>query len=354
MRSIFSLFLATAREWSRDPTALLWTLIFPIMLALFLGLVYTDDPVTFTVGVVTENGPVDPAWVKRFDDHPALKVRTGSLDSELDALRQGRRQAVIVVPAGEPGSDAGAALRLISDPGGRNVTLLQGAVRDVLDGLNPAPAYTLQQERVQSHEVSRMGYTLPGILALGLMQIGLFVTTPLLVSLRERGVLRRLAITPLRRSSLLIAQIAFRLSTALLQTAVILLIGALLYGLRIELIRLPGLIAVVLLGAAVFITFGYFLAGLAKTEEAVQSLIGLPNVLFMLLSGIFFPVDTMPRWIRPVVDLIPLTYLADALRQIMIDAVPLYSLRTDIAVLVGWLIVCFVLSVRVFRWESFS
>ena len=57
----------------------------------------------------------------------------------------------------------------------------------------------------------------------------------------------------------------------------------------------------------------------------------------MFLSGLFFPVDTMPKWIRPVVDAMPLTYLADALRQIMVGATPLHPLGIDLLVLTVWL-----------------
>jgi ABC-2 type transport system permease protein len=71
----------------------------------------------------------------------------------------------------------------------------------------------------------------------------------------------------------------------------------------------------------------------------------------LFLSGIFSPIDFMPDFMRPRVTAMPLTYLGDALRQIMVDAAPIYSLTTDMAVLVGWLAVCMVLTSRFFRWE---
>jgi ABC-2 type transport system permease protein len=71
----------------------------------------------------------------------------------------------------------------------------------------------------------------------------------------------------------------------------------------------------------------------------------------MFLSGVFFPVDLVPGWLRPVVSLLPLTYLADALRQVMVGATPAYSLWLDFAVLGGWLLVCGLLAVRFFKWE---
>lgn len=71
----------------------------------------------------------------------------------------------------------------------------------------------------------------------------------------------------------------------------------------------------------------------------------------LFLSGIFFPIEIMPDFMRPIVEAIPLTYLGDAFRQIMVDATPLHSLATDVAVLAGWLVVCMLLAIRFFRWE---
>ena len=71
----------------------------------------------------------------------------------------------------------------------------------------------------------------------------------------------------------------------------------------------------------------------------------------LFLSGIFFPVDTGPRFIQPIVRAMPLTYLGDAIRQTTVQATALNPLLVDAAVLAGWLVVSFALSVRLFRWE---
>lgn len=89
----------------------------------------------------------------------------------------------------------------------------------------------------------------------------------------------------------------------------------------------------------------------ARGDVALETLEGLPNFVFMFLSRIFFPVDMMPSWLRPVVDAIPLTYLADALRKLMVDAGSYYSLTRSVLILTAWLLVCGVLAVRFFKWE---
>jgi ABC-2 type transport system permease protein len=189
------------------------------------------------------------------------------------------------------------------------------------------------------------------VIGMSLMQLGLMATAGPLVSLREKQVLRRMGATPLSKTTMLASQVLFRLTVAFVQTVVLLALGAILFDVHIEASRLPATAGVVLLGATMFIVLGYFLSGLAKTEEAVESLVSLPYFIFMFLSGIFFPIEMMPGWIRPLVDVIPLTYLGDALRKTLLDAGSYFSMTTNLLVMVGWLVVSAVLAVRFFRWE---
>ncbi|MBI5958559.1 MAG: ABC transporter permease [Chloroflexi bacterium] len=358
MRSFWLLFMAAAREWRRDPTALMWTMVFPIMLSVSLGMVFASDRITLPVAVINQDGPAGEALVAAFRDHPSLKVSSGDLSDEITALKDGQRRAVVVIPvgAGTAARDDPAALRVYYDSSHQNAPLVVGVLQEVVRGLNvtlvgEAPPISIQPETVSAGEFRRLDYMLPGVLAVALMQLALFVTAPLLVSLRERHVLRRLGATPLSPAMMLVSQIVFRLCIALGQAALLIALGTLWLDVHVEITQLPAVLGVTLLGSAGLLTFGYFLAALAKTEEAIQVFIGLPNALFMLLSGAFFPVDDMPRWTRPIVDLMPLTYLCDALRQTMVHAPPLHSLTTDILVLAGWGIGCALLAVRFFRWE---
>jgi ABC-2 type transport system permease protein len=349
--------MATVREWRRDPTALMWTLIVPIMLTVLIGMVFASDRIILRVGVVNQDGPAGEALLAAFEAHPALDVSAGDLDDELAALKKGQRRAVVVIPsgAGIAAPDHPAALPVYYDAGHQNAPLVMGVLHEVISGMNitlaGAPPLGIQPQTVRAGELRRVDYMLPGVLAITLMQLGMFVTAPLLVSLRERHVLRRLGATPLTPGPLLAAQVVFRLLIALGQAGLLLVLGGLVLDVRIDLGDIPGVMAITLIGAAGLITFGYFLAALAKTEEAIQMFMLVPHTLFMMLSGSFFPVEDMPRWTRPIVDVVPLTYLCDALRQTMVHAPGRYSLTTDVVLLIGWWALCTVLAVRFFRWQ---
>jgi ABC-2 type transport system permease protein len=111
------------------------------------------------------------------------------------------------------------------------------------------------------------------------------------------------------------------------------------------------IIGIVFLGAVTFVSIGYVIASFARTEEAANGMTSIVQFPLMFLSGIFFPLEILPSWLRSVATVMPLTYLGDALRQVMVGGTPFVPLGVDVAVLAGWLVVCLGISARFFRWQ---
>jgi len=371
MKAFIPLYMANVREFVRDRSALFWTAAFPVMFILIFGVIFSGgDSINFDIGVVNEDGAASERLVESLQAIEVFDVTTASREEELQALRDGDRSAVIVIPEGTgaaigsaimPASDRqqsqGAALEVYYDPADQNTSqIVLNIIDRIVAGMNESitgvsPVLTVKAREVTATELTNIDYLLPGILAMSLMQLGLFGTAAPLVSMREKGVLRRMGATPLSRSALLVSQVAFRMTLAFLQTAILMGVGMLAFDVQIQLGNLLQIVLVVLFGASMFITLGYFLSTLANTEEALQGIVALPNFLFMFLSGIFWPVDFMPNWIRPLVDVIPLTYLGDLLRKVMIEAGSYFSTERSVLVLGIWLAVTTVLALRFFRWE---
>jgi ABC-2 type transport system permease protein len=378
MRSFVQLYIASLREFRRDLSALFWSFAFPIMFILIFGIIFSGGgDISFDIGIVNEDGAASQQLVDGFKSIDAFDITVGKQADELSALKDGDRSVVIIIPEGtgrrlgeyfqelngttrtmaQDDSLPQVPLQVYYDPSDQNAAQVALNIVDkVIAGMNEnmtgiTPALTIEPETVSADNLRTIDYLVPGVLAMTLMQMGLFATAGPLVSLREKQVLRRMGATPLSRFTLLSSQVAFRLTMAVIQTALIVVLGMVVFDVQIEMSNLPGMIGMVLLGGTMFITMGYFLSGLAKTEEAIQGLISLPNFIFMFLSGIFFPLDFMPSWIRPVVDVIPLTYVADALRKMMLDAGSFYSLTRSVIIVSIWLVVCAVLAVKFFKWE---
>jgi ABC-2 type transport system permease protein len=184
---------------------------------------------------------------------------------------------------------------------------------------------------------------------MALMQLGVFAAIPLAAQ-REKLILKRLGATPLRRWALVVSNILMRLLIAGLQAAIIIGIGIALFD--VDVIGSPFVVAgLVALGAVTFTAIGYVIASYAKTEESANALTSIVQFPLMFLSGIFFPIDFMPEFLRPIAAVLPLTYLGDALRQVMVGGTPYVPLAVGVAILAGWLVASFAISARFFRWQ---
>ena len=184
---------------------------------------------------------------------------------------------------------------------------------------------------------------------MAIMQLRLFGSFQFL-SLREQKIIRGLGVTPLPRTTLLGSEIMVRLILALVQTTLVLLIGTIVFNVTIigSIIKLAGL---AILGALTFISLGYMLISFASSMESGEGLVQVVQFPMMFLSGIFFPISIMPDFIKPVVKAIPLTYLGDALRQVMVGAPPEYAMSTNLLILAAWLIATLLVTVKFWRWE---
>ena len=360
MDTLWRLTVANLKGLVRDRAALFWTFFFPIMFVLLFGVLFSgsgDSKVS--VGFVNEdNTPVSLHIQQQFEAIPILTIQTGSLVDEKAAMQRGDVSAVIVVPAGLSSSVAAkrsSLLQLYVDPSKTQTTqVVQGAVTQIANGFNLTLAggstiLGVDQVSLASTNISTVAYLVPSILAMALMQLGVFAAVPL-VQQREKGILKRMGATPLARWKLVASNILLRLIVAAVDTVLILGVGIAVFH-----IEIVGNLAVaagfVFLGAGAFLALGFMLASFLKTEEQATGVVQVVQMPLMFLSGIFFPFDFMPEFLRSIARLLPLTYLGDGLRQSMVNGTQIAPIALDAAILAGWLVVCLAVSARSFRWE---
>ena len=361
LKALFPLYLANLREFERDRVALFWTFAFPIAFILIFGLVFGgSNNTSFDIGlVVGDAGPAGIGLAKAFHAVGAFKITEGNQADILTKLKNGDLRAAVIIPKGlsqAASSGQPTKLDVYYDPSNQTTTqVVLTIIEKVVDGydqqITRRPALvTVSPQSVIATNLSSIDFLLPGIVAMSLMQLGLFATANVLVELREKQVLRRLGATPLSRKTLLASQVLFRLSIGLAQTLLILLVGIGFFHVHLQ-SNLLILIGVIVLGALMFVALGYLISGLARSQDSVSAITNLVQFPMLFLSGIFIPIEIMPQWLRPVVNIIPLTYLADILRQVMVGATPAFPIALDLGVVIAWLVVCSVLALRFFRWE---
>jgi len=360
MRGFYKLLIASFKQFFRDKTALFFTFAFPLLFMLIFGLVFSGNgDVKYDIGLVNNDSSAIGTQISGIlHQVPIFKIKDGELDSSLAELKKGQLRAVVVIPADLQSSIAAgkaADITVHYDPSQTtSAQIILPVLREVINEINrhltQQPALLrLTEESTQAQNLRNIDYMVPGILAMSILFLGLFGGLPL-VEWREKQVLKRFGATPIRRSTVLSTQIAYRLVLAILQALIIIVIAYFVFDVPIVGNWLV-LLGLVLMGTFTFVSLGYFAVSRARTTEGAMPIVQLIQFPMLFLSGIFFPVEFMPDFMRPIVTAMPLTYLGDALRQVMVNATPLYSLTTDIVVLAAWLVVSAVLAVRLFRWE---
>jgi ABC-2 type transport system permease protein len=360
MRPLLLLTVANIKSFTRDRAALFWTLAFPLIFVFLFGSIFSGGDSSRTIGFADLDGSPASAQLKEaFVAVPNVELIDGTEEVLLGRMRDGELSAVIVVPKGYAESIATkpgpATVAVYTDP---TQSAADGATRQlvgfVLSQVNQAvtgqrPAVAPAFQSVQTNDLSFISYLVPSILGMSLMQLGVFAAIPLVAD-REKLILKRLQATPLRRWQLVGSNVLMRLLIAVVQTAIIIGVGSAFFDVQVagSWVLIGGF---VLLGSLAFIALGYVIASFASSEESANGMTSVVQFPLMFLSGTFFPIDAMPDALQTVARAMPLTYLGDALRQVMVDGTPFSPLWVCFAVLVGWLVVCFGIATRFFRWQ---
>jgi ABC-2 type transport system permease protein len=374
MTAFAMLIRANVRSFVRDRNALFWTLAFPIVFILLFGSIFSGGGTpSYDVGWVDQDGtPASGMLRAAFAQVSLLELHDGSLEDSRAAMGSGDLSGIIVVPAGygqvvqaadgtaagDAAAQGGAAaveITVYTDPSSQSSSAtIQQIAGQVVASVNVAltgraPALGVAPRTIQTENLSAAAFLIPGILGMALMQLGVFGAVTL-VGQREKLILKRLGATPLPRWTLVGSNVVLRLMIGIVQAVLIVGIGIAVFG--VEILGSLWLMAlVVILGALAFIAIGYLVAAFAPTEDAANGIVQVIQFPMMFLSGVFFPIEIMPAVLRPVAAVLPLTYLGDALRQVMVNGSAFAPLPVDLAVLAGWLVVCLAISARYFRWQ---
>jgi ABC-2 type transport system permease protein len=358
--SIWQLFLADLKSMIRNRMALFWFLAFPVIFMLIFGAVFSGDrPPAVHLGLSYAAGdPLGEGIAGGLAHVEAITVHKGALAGELAALGKGERSIVIEIPAGTiatvaKGSEA--TIPVYYDKAHEQTgRMLFSSVSEMLSEAERRMArrprlFTPKLLPVQTSPLRSVDFLLPGILAMALMQLGFFGAFQT-VALREQKVLKALGATPLPRLFVLGAEVAVRLLLAVVQLGLTIAIGVAVFGLHV-IGNWLAVLGVVALGALTFTSLGYLLTCRARTVDSGQGLVQLVQFPMMFLSGVFFPVEIMPGFLRHVSTVLPLTYLGEALRQVMVGMPSQHPLGLCLAILGGWLVTSIALATYLWRWE---
>jgi ABC-2 type transport system permease protein len=203
---------------------------------------------------------------------------------------------------------------------------------DTIDGVRAAP------------------YLVAGLLGYGVVATAYAGLAINMVIRRESGVLKRVRGTPLPPPAYLVAVIASTLVVIAIQAVAQILIGR--YLLDAGFPGAPGSLAVaLLLGAAAFAALGLATTGFVRSSEGSSAVVNAIYLPMTFISGVFFSVKAMPGFLEAIAGVLPLTYLLDLMRSVVIDGEGLSASGTAIGVVAGWGVLGVAVAARTFRWE---
>lgn len=362
LRAFWALTSASFKMYVRNRTGLFFTLFIPVVLLIVFGFLSKSSGAGSIAVNINDNAntQLSEAFTQSIKGITAFKVTTDSEVTAADRLGKGKLDLEVIIPSnfGKVGPNGLEKSEIVANynqakPGnGQTAGLILGQVVGGLNSKanNAAVILSVITVGVATNNLGYIDFILPGIIALSIMQLGIFSVAFAFVSYKTTGALRRIQATPTHPINFIAAQGVTRLIIAFIQ--VLLLVGLGIAFFDFHMIGdFSTFLFIALLGSIVFLGFGFAVAGYAKDENQAAPIAQIIQLPMLFLSGIFFPRDAFPTWLKTITDYFPLTYLSDGLRKVANEGAHLANLGPEILGLTIWGIIIFTLAVRVFRWE---
>ena len=352
------LYLASVfiKIYYRDRQSLFFSILFPLI---FMGIFLFSDgePNRINIGLVNQSqNELSVQFSESLQQKEIFFVQEGTEDALKESLLAGDIIALIIIPKFFNETNIGKLQLLLDASQVRQVDSIKDSIESTLLSIereirDNKPMFELELKDIKSRPHRYIDFLLPGILAYMLMNLCIAGSGYNIVEYRRRGILKRLFVTPIQPKDFIISIVLARMFIVLTQLSVIL---ALAIGLlKINIMGgLPSLLGAIVLGAFIFLCIGFFLGSLAKTQEAIQPIALLFTFPQLILSGIFFPISSLPDILQPLAHALPLSVIATAIRTIANDGANLVGLNLNFLGILIWMLISFIVATKFFDWHK--
>ena len=342
--ALVQLTLTRFREFLREPEAVFWTFVFPLLLASGLGIAFRSRPPDIAKVAILASAPnADRVRVALAADQ-GVDVRVLDDTAAATALRIGT-VALVVVPRDS------ATIEYRYDDARAEARTARGIVDRVLQRASGRRDVLAVHDDVVRERGSRyIDFVLPGLLAMNLMGSSIWGIGYSIVDARRKKLLKRFVATPMRRPQYLMSFVLMRLALMVVEVLVITVFGVVAFGVPMRGSPLVFFTAC-LLGTLSFGSIGLLIASRARTVEGASGWMNLVMLPMWVGSGVFFSATNFPTVVQPFIQALPLTAIVNALRGVMLQGGGWAAERGELAIAAAWFVVCFTLAVRFFRWR---
>jgi ABC-type multidrug transport system permease subunit len=336
--SLYQLTITRFLLFLREPEAIFWVFLFPILLAVGLGIAFRNRPAD-----VLQVGATTTQLTAALNRDKGLTAATMDETQGTHALATGQ---ILLLAIEQPG---GVAYKYDdTNPDARAARLVADRAVQAAAGQREA----LHSENQLVHETGAryIDFVVPGLLGMNLMGSAMWGLGFSIVEARQKKLLKRMVASPMPRWQYLMSFLLSRLVMLVVEVVVFLGFARLVFGVpfRGSLWELGFLC---ILTSLAFSALGLLVASRAQTMEAASGLMNLAMLPMWILSGVFFAATRFPAVVQPIVRALPLTAAIDALRGNMLQGMNLSQMVAPVAILFAWLVVPFMVSLRIFRWK---
>ncbi len=339
---LLQLVIYRLREFWRQPEAVFWVYVFPILMVVALGIAFRNKPIEVITVDVVEPPPF--AYVDALRADPRIKLR---LDNESECqrrLRIGKSDLFLKTQDQQ--------IEFVYDPTRPNSLAARAAVEDLIQrAAGRTDLVTTKNQEISEPGARYVDFLIPGLLGMGLMGGGMFGVGFAIVDMRLRKLLKRFLATPMRKTDFLAGLMISRMVFMIPEIFLLLIFaryafGVLIYG------NLLAVAFLIVLGAVLFAGIGLLVGSRVRTLESASGLMNLVMLPMWMVSGVFFSYERFPQEVIPLIKLLPLTALNDALRAVMLEGRTLASIWPELAVMSGWTVLTFAIALAIFRWND--
>jgi len=338
-RPLVQLTLVRFLEFIREPEALFWVFVFPILLAAGLGIAFRNRPPD-----VLKVAAVTPELASALKQEKLLDVVQLPAEQAQEQLRTGK-----VALVAQPGANGAVVYRFDNtNPEGRTArNLADNAVQRAAGRVDPAKTTDQFMQEAGSRYID---FLIPGLLGMNLMGSAIWSMGFTIVDARRRKLMKRLIATPMPRHIFLMSFALSRLLMLVIEIAVLVGFGAVVFGVPVR-GSLWVLVLLCVVASFSFSALGLLLASRARTIEAASGLMNAVMMPMWIVSGVFFSAQRFPDALQPIIKGLPLTAAIDALRANMLQGAGFLQVEPQLGVLAFWLVVCFASALKLFRWR---
>jgi len=349
------------RGYLRSRVGLFFSLIFPIILILLFGAIFSGTG-SSTVPVYVQNNDGNSTaslgFIQALNQTNTMSItQVSSSVNFTQYLASHSGSAGISIPAGfqaDLGQKEPVNITIYGNPTSSTNGIVIGVTNAVVSafnlGLAKASAVVgTAQVPVASKTFKYIDYLVPGLVGFSVLTSPMFALTNISSQYKRDKIFKQLSLTPLTKTEWLISKIAWYIMLTIISFVLMTGAGTLFFGAHIT--YAPGIVPFLLLGPFLFVSLGMLVGTVSKSVESAAVVGNLITFPMMFLSGTFFPVSTMPAYLQSLAHVLPLFYVIDGLNNVMLYGNYAAAL-TDVGVLVILSAIVFGLAVRFFKWRE--